>query len=95
MSTDKLDPETIAAHANTEPDPATGAIGPSIHPSTTFVRDTKYELTNPLHSYSRDESPSYLAAERTLATLEGAASAFLFSSGMAAGSAVVSCPRQR
>ncbi len=38
----------------------------------------------PAHSYSRDENPGYLVAEKMLAELEGATSALLFSSGMAA-----------
>jgi cystathionine gamma-synthase len=43
----------------------------------------------PAHSYGRDENPSFLLAEKMLAELEGATSALLFSSGMAAAMAVI------
>jgi cystathionine gamma-synthase len=84
-----LAPETNAAQALHYIDSVTGAIVPPIQPSTTFARDSDYALISPGHSYGRDHNPSYLAAERLLATLEGAESALLFSSGMAAAMAVV------
>ncbi len=34
----ELKPETIAVHAGREVDPATGAVAPPIHLSTTFER---------------------------------------------------------
>lgn len=90
MDTKKtLAPETNAAQALHYIDSVTGAIVPPIQPSTTFARDSDYALISPGHSYGRDHNPSYLAAERLLATLEGAESALLFSSGMAAAMAVV------
>jgi cystathionine gamma-synthase len=84
-----LAPETSAAQALHFIDTATGAIVPAIQPSTTFARDSDYALISADHSYGRDQNPSYLAAEKLVATLEGADSALLFSSGMAAAMAVV------
>jgi cystathionine gamma-synthase len=84
-----LAPETNAAQALHYIDKATGAIVPPIQPSTTFARGSDYALLSPAHSYGRDHNPSYLAAERLLASLEGAESALLFSSGMAAAMAIV------
>lgn len=90
MATRKpLAPETSAAQALHFIDTATGAIVPAIQPSTTFARDSDYALISADHSYGRDQNPSYLAAEKLVATLEGADSALLFSSGMAAAMAVV------
>ncbi|MDH4108580.1 MAG: PLP-dependent aspartate aminotransferase family protein [Gammaproteobacteria bacterium] len=84
----KLKPETCAAQALHFVDPTTGAIVPGIQPSTTFARDQDYRLIVPSHSYARDESPSFDAAEAVLQRLENAADAMLFSSGMAAAVAV-------
>lgn len=84
-----LAPETNAAQALHFIDSATGAIVPPIQPSTTFARGSDYALISPAHSYGRDHNPTYLAAEQLLATLEGAESALLFSSGMAAAMAIV------
>lgn len=86
---DKQAPETYTAQGLHYVDPHTGAVVPAINPSTTFARDENYRLVSDSHSYARDENPSYLSAERMLAKLEGAASALLFSSGMAAAMAVV------
>lgn len=84
-----LSPETKSAQALHHIDAMTGALTPSIHPSSTFVRDENYQLINARHSYGRDENPGYAIAEQVLADLEGASAALLFSSGMAAAMAVV------
>ena len=86
---DKPAPETFTAQGLHYVDPSTGALVPPIQPSTTFARDEDYRLISAAHSYARDENPSFLATERLLARLEGAASGMLFSSGMAAAMAVV------
>jgi len=83
-----LSPETCAAQALHYVDPSTGAIIPAVQPSTTFARTEDYELVSGSHSYARDESPAFDAAETLLARLESAESAMLFSSGMAAATAV-------
>jgi cystathionine gamma-synthase len=82
-------PETDTAQALHYMDPGTGSIIPPVMPSTTFARDENYDLLAPMHSYGRDENPSYLIAERMLTRLEGGAASLLFSSGMAAAAAVI------
>ena len=62
---------------------------PPLQPSSTFARDDHYRLVNPLNSYGRDENPTYTVPEKLLAALEGAADGCLFSSGMAAATAVL------
>ena len=83
MSETELRPETIAAHALEAYDPATGAVVPPLHASTTFARDADYGLRMP-SSYQRNGHPTLWQAERTIAALEKGAEAQLFSSGMAA-----------
>ena len=80
---------TLAATASHFLDVHSGALVPAIQPSTTFARDDQYQLINPAHGYARDDSPTYLAAERTLCDLENAYECCLFSSGMAAIAAVI------
>jgi cystathionine gamma-synthase len=80
-------PETLAAQALHALDPATGAIVPPLHLSTTYARDADYKLRGP--EYTRDGNPTPVLAERVLAELEGGAEAMVFSSGMAAATAVV------
>ncbi len=78
---------TLLAHAGHAPDPATGALVPPLHVSTTFGRDAEYELIGG-YIYSRYQSPTVEHAERLLARLEGGAEAMLFASGLAAIAAV-------
>ena len=85
----KRAPETDVAQGLHYIDPQTGSIVPPVQPSTTFARDEHYELVSAAHSYGRDENPSFAMAEDLLTRLEGGAAARLFSSGMAAGAAVV------
>ncbi len=61
--------ETIAIHAGGEPDPATAAIAPPIHLSTTFEHGPATEI---LHGYTyvRDENPTQDRLEAALAQLE-------------------------
>lgn len=86
---DELRPETYTAQALHYIDPETGGVVPSLSPSTTFARDEHYRLISGDYSYARDQNPTYRTAERILQQLEGGADALLFSSGMAAASAVV------
>jgi len=86
---DNLAAETITAQALHHIDAATGAVAPSIQPSSTYGRNEDYELIVPAQGYTRDENPGYLLPENILASLEGGESALLFSSGMAAAMAVV------
>jgi len=80
--------ETQAVHAGRRVDPATGAVTPPIHVSTTFERGTDGDY--PLgFSYSREGNPTRQSLEECLAALEGGKEALAFSSGMAAATALV------
>jgi len=83
----QLAPETLAAQAS-HPDPATGAVMPPVHFSTTFARDKNYQPINPEHVYIRDQNPTFATAENLLRELEGGVDALLFSSGMTAAMSV-------
>ncbi|MBN1995456.1 MAG: aminotransferase class V-fold PLP-dependent enzyme [Anaerolineae bacterium] len=75
--------ETQAIHAGHQIDPATGAITPPIHLSTTFERqpDGRYPHG---YDYSRSSNPNRDALERVMASLEGGSDAAAFASGSAA-----------
>lgn len=85
----RLSPETLIAQGMHFVDPVTGAVIPPLHPSTTFARDENYQLVSAQRSYARDHNPGFDAAESMLTHLEGGADTLLFSSGMAAATAVV------
>lgn len=76
-------PDTLAVHAGNEPDPATGAVAPPLHLATTFrhaadgARIAGYE-------YQREGNPTNDRLRAAMAALEGAQTALLFASGMAA-----------
>jgi cystathionine gamma-synthase len=75
--------DTLAVHSGHSIDPATAAVTPPIHLSTTFAReaDGSYRAG---FLYSRYTNPNRAALEQCLAELEGGASAAAFSSGSAA-----------
>jgi len=79
--------ETLAVRAGHHVDPATGAVTPPIHLSTTFERavDGSYPSG---YVYARDANPNRRALEESLAALEGGTAAAAFASGMAATSTV-------
>jgi cystathionine gamma-synthase len=79
--------ETLAVHAGHQPDPATGAVIPPIHLSTTFERAKDGSFPTGF-VYGRDANPNRRAVEQCLAALEGGTAAAAFASGMAATSAV-------
>jgi len=77
---------TRAVHAGGKPDPATGAIAPPIHLSTTFEHGPAGET--PLgHMYIRESNPTQSRLEEALADIEGGEAALVFGSGLAAGAA--------
>jgi cystathionine gamma-synthase len=80
--------ETLAVHAGRRTDPATGAVTPPIHLSTTFERgpDGEYPLG---FSYSREGNPTRQSLEECLASLEGGTEALAFSSGLAVATALL------
>ena len=79
--------ETLAVHAGAEPDPATGAVTPPIHLSTTFERNADGSYPHG-YIYSRTDNPNRSALEGALATLEGGEAAACFASGSAAAAAI-------
>lgn len=79
--------ETLAVHAGHEPDPATGAVTPPIHLSTTFEREIDGSYRSGL-VYSRYANPNRVSLEQCLAALEGGAGGACFGSGSAATAAI-------
>jgi cystathionine beta-lyase/cystathionine gamma-synthase len=77
-------PSTLSVHAGEQPDPRSGAVNTPIQQSTTFLYPELADGAKAPYIYSRYENPTLEAVERKLATLEGAAHALLFASGMAA-----------
>ena len=82
-------PETLAAQALGLVDPATGAVAPAIHPSTTYLRDADNSYATHGRVYSRADNPTYDQVEALLNRLEGGQGALVFASGMAAATAPV------
>ena len=87
--------ETRAVHAGTFDDPLTGAVGTPIYQTSTFIlgedqyRAVEEGFARDRFIYTRYGNPSQWAVQDKLASLEGAESALVFSSGMAAISASV------
>jgi cystathionine gamma-lyase / homocysteine desulfhydrase len=81
---------TKAVHAGQYKDPETGAVGTPIFQTTAFLFDQQtYDsfsqgLIRDALVYSRYGNPSQWTVQEKIASLEGAESAVLFSSGMAA-----------
>src|SRR5262245_41486118 len=75
--------ETLAVRAGHDVDPASAAVTPPIHLSTTFAReaDGSYRAG---FVYSRYANPNRSALERCLAALEGGAAGYAFASGSSA-----------
>ena len=80
--------ETKAIHSGAAIDPATGAVAPPIHLSTTFERNAEGEPSHGF-SYIRDGNPNVLQLEEALAAIDGGEAALAFASGMAAGAALM------
>jgi len=75
-------PATRCVHAGDSIDPATGAVNPPIHPSSTYALPALGESRG--HIYSRATNPTRDALERCVAELEGGRRSLAFASGMAA-----------
>ena len=82
-----LAPETLAAQALGWIDPATKAIVPPLHLSSTFVRDEDNQYRSG-RGYIRADNPSFDQVEALLTALEGGTGSLVFGSGMAAATAV-------
>ncbi len=80
-------PASVTAQALGWVDDKTRAVTPALHPSTTYVRDPDNQYRSG-GGYIRADNPSFDQAEALLNHLEQGAGAMLFSSGMAAATAV-------
>ncbi|MGH7737852.1 MAG: cystathionine gamma-synthase [Candidatus Tyrphobacter sp.] len=78
---------TRAIHVGQEADPATGATIVPIYQTSTYTQEAVGKHKG--YDYSRTVNPTRVALERQLASLENAAFASAFASGMAATSAVM------
>jgi cystathionine beta-lyase/cystathionine gamma-synthase len=78
---------TRAIHDGQPSDPATGAVNVPIYASSTYAQEEIGKHQG--YEYSRASNPTRTALEENLASLEGGASAHVFSSGMAAIAALV------
>ncbi len=79
--------ETLLIHTGAEIDPATGAVAPPIHLSTTFDHGPDRQLHDG-HVYIRESNPTQSRLEEALAASEGGEAALFFASGLAACAAV-------
>lgn len=79
--------ETLTAQALGRVDSTTKALVPPLHLSTTYERDADGGYSSG-RGYTRPHNPTYDEPEKLLAALEGGADCLLFSSGMAAATAV-------
>jgi cystathionine gamma-lyase/cystathionine beta-lyase/cystathionine gamma-lyase/homocysteine desulfhydrase len=80
---------TKAIHEGQEPDPSTGAVTVPIFATSTYVQEEIGK--NKGYEYARVSNPTRTRLEQNLAALEGGTSAHVFSSGMAAVTAVTQC----
>ncbi|RXT46196.1 cystathionine gamma-synthase [Bosea sp. Tri-44] len=88
MTKRPLHPRSLAAQAMGKIDPLTKAVVPPIHVSTTYIRDEDNAYSSGF-IYGRPDNETVHEAQAVLAMLEEAkAGALLFSSGMAAATAV-------
>src|SRR5262245_58658676 len=85
----KLGFSTQAIHVGKEPDPSTGAVAVPIFATSTYVQEGLGKHKG--YEYARVSNPTRTRLEQNLAALENAASAHVFSSGMAAVTAVTQC----
>jgi cystathionine gamma-synthase len=83
----RLSPQTLAAQAMGRVDPQTGALVPALHASTTYERDPDGGYSTG-RGYIRPHNPTFDEPAALLSALEGGAECLLFSSGMAAATAV-------
>jgi len=78
---------TRAIHAGQDPDPSTGAVIVPIYQTSTFAQDEVGVHRG--WDYARSGNPTRDALEAALASLEGATHGSAFSSGLAAGDALL------
>ncbi|WP_115717327.1 trans-sulfuration enzyme family protein [Gallaecimonas mangrovi] len=87
--------KTLSVHAGQQPDPHTGALTTAVVQSSTFSYFSaeegraRFAGQNPGFIYSRFANPTTAELEAKLAVLEGAQSAMVLASGMAAVSSIL------
>jgi cystathionine gamma-synthase len=79
--------ETLAVHAGHTVDPATGAVSPPIHLSTTFERDVEGTYSRGF-MYTRNNNPNRQALEQGISAFEGGVAAAAFASGTGASMSI-------
>jgi cystathionine gamma-synthase len=79
--------ETRAVHAGQDPDPVTGSVVPALHLATTYRQ--KAVGAEQAYEYARSGNPTRSSLEQQMASLEDAAFAYAFASGLAAEDAVI------
>ena len=79
---------TRAIHAGQDPDPATGAVIPPLHLTTTYKQDGVGGLRGG-YEYSRSGNPTRSALQELLAALEEGRTGLTFASGLAAEDALL------
>lgn len=84
----KLKFSTQAIHAGYEPDAVTGSVMPPIYMTSTYELESLGKSRG--YEYSRVHNPNFTMLEKTLAALEDAEHATVFSSGIGALTAMVS-----
>src|SRR5450631_2052183 len=77
---------TRSIHVGNEPDPSTGAVAPPIFATSTYAQEELGKTKG--YDYSRAGNPTRTRLEQNLASLEGGVASRVFSSGMAAVSAM-------
>lgn len=87
MADDEIHPESLAAQGLGWIDEATRAITPPIHMSSTYQRDADNGYSSG-RVYMRDQNPAFDQVEALVTELEHGHETLLFSSGMAAATAV-------
>lgn len=79
--------DTLAIHGGQHPDPLTGAVMPPIYATSTYRQQSPGVHQG--YEYGRTHNPTRQAYERAVASLEGGAQAYAFSSGLAAMATVL------
>lgn len=79
---------TKAVHVGQEPEESTGAVVPPVFLTSTYAQEAPGKLKG--YDYTRAGNPNFSNLEATLASLEKGEHATVFSSGMAALTAIVS-----
>lgn len=83
---------TKAIHIGQNPEPNSGAVIPPIYMTSTFIQDAPNKHKG--YDYTRAGNPNFTNLEKTLAALEKAKYATVFSSGIGATTALISTLKQ-